>query len=143
MTEPWDAISDSSAIGYRMRILLVLEHAGCSLPKRDSIDTRIIDEVRTGTAAMAGTGSSRLRVMSVVGRNSKSGSAPADTDNDGMPDDWEAKHGLDANNASDHSLDKDGDGYTNVEEYLNGTDPTMFVDYTESENNVSTLGTGQ
>ena len=31
--------------------------------------------------------------------------------------------------------DKDKDGYTNVEEYLNGTDPTVFVDYTKPENN--------
>ena len=35
--------------------------------------------------------------------------------------------------------DKDGDGYTNIEEYLNGTDPTEFVDYTKRENNVNTL----
>ena len=33
----------------------------------------------------------------------------------------------------------DGDGYTNVEEYLNGTDPTEFVDYTKPENNTNTL----
>ena len=46
-----------------------------------------------------------------------------------MPDEWEQRYGLDANNADDNSSDKDGDGYTNVEEYLNGTDPTEFVDY--------------
>ena len=28
------------------------------------------------------------------------------------------------------SKDKDNDGYTNIEEYLNGTDPTEYVDYT-------------
>ncbi len=56
-----------------------------------------------------------------------------------MPDDWEKKYGLDANKADDNSSDKDGDGYTNVEEYLNGTDPTEFVDYTKPENNINSL----
>jgi hypothetical protein len=31
------------------------------------------------------------------------------------------------------------DGYTDVEEYLNGTDPTHFVDYTLPEKNINTL----
>jgi hypothetical protein len=46
---------------------------------------------------------------------------------------------LDASDASDTSKDKDGDGYTNIEEYLNGTDPTVFVDYTKAKNKVNTL----
>ena len=56
-----------------------------------------------------------------------------------MPDEWEARYGLNPQDASDGSLDKDKDGYTNVEEYLNGTDPSVFVDYTKPENNVNTL----
>jgi hypothetical protein len=36
-----------------------------------------------------------------------------------MPDAWETAHGLDPKDASDGSKDRDGDGYTNVEEYLN------------------------
>lgn len=56
-----------------------------------------------------------------------------------MPDEWEKEHGLDPSDAGDNAPDNDGDGYTNVEEYLNGTDPTEFVDYTKPENNVNTL----
>ena len=41
-----------------------------------------------------------------------------DTDNDGMPDTWETTHGLNPN-AADNSGDADGDGYTNLEEYIN------------------------
>ena len=41
--------------------------------------------------------------------------------------------------ASDNSQDKDKDGYTNVEEFLNGTNPTVFVDYKKPENDVNTL----
>jgi hypothetical protein len=45
--------------------------------------------------------------------------APADADNDGMPDFWEASHGLSANDATDNIKDRDSDGYTNIEEYIN------------------------
>ncbi len=38
------------------------------------------------------------------------------------PDDWQRKHELDFR-AKNHNRDGDGDGYTNIEEYLNGTDP--------------------
>jgi hypothetical protein len=36
-----------------------------------------------------------------------------------MPDTWEQSHGLDAGDPADGSMDRDADGYTNVEEYLN------------------------
>lgn len=49
---------------------------------------------------------------------------PPDTDNDGMPDAFEASiPGLNANNAADAALDLDSDGATNLEEYLAGTVP--------------------
>lgn len=44
---------------------------------------------------------------------------PADTDRDGMPDAWEKAHGLNPTDSSDASGDRDADGYTNLEEYLN------------------------
>ena len=37
-----------------------------------------------------------------------------------MPDEWETLQGLDPSNAADGPSDPDGDGYTNVETYLNG-----------------------
>jgi pectate lyase len=40
-----------------------------------------------------------------------------------MPEPWEAAHGLILNDDGDVNLDPDGDGYTNIEEYLNSTDP--------------------
>jgi len=45
------------------------------------------------------------------------------TDSDGLPDSWERANRLDPLNAADEHEDADGDGKTNLEEYLSGTDP--------------------
>jgi hypothetical protein len=48
----------------------------------------------------------------------------SDSDADEMPDQWERVYGLNPNDARDADLDPDGDGKTNLEEYLSGTHPT-------------------
>jgi pectate lyase len=135
---PWEAMpirQQSPNDAY----LAVLDHAGCSLPRRDSIDARIIEEVRTGTATHGRNGI--ITTPDDVGGWPKlpAGQAPPDSDHDGMPDEWELKFKLNPQDAADAAQDKDKDGYTNVEEYLNGTDPTVLVDYTKPENNLNTL----
>jgi hypothetical protein len=42
-----------------------------------------------------------------------------DIDHDGIPSEWETMHGLDPRDSADRNEDKDGDGYTNLEEYMN------------------------
>jgi pectate lyase len=123
----------------------VLRTAGCVLPKRDALDARIIEEVRTGTAkygkSFDGGGNGIIDSQEDVGGwpELKGGTPPADSDHDGMPDEWEKKYGLNPRDPSDGAKDADGDGYTNVEECLNGTEPTKFVDYTRPENNIDVL----
>jgi hypothetical protein len=47
-----------------------------------------------------------------------------DSDEDGMPDGWEFYYGLNPDDPSDGPEDLDGDGYSNLEEFAEGTDPT-------------------
>lgn len=98
---------------------LVLAGVGATLPKRDSLDLRVLEEVRTGKNTF---GRGVVLDPEDVGGwpELSSTEAPLDTDHDGMPDAWEKAHGLVPTDTSDGSKDRDGDGYTNVEEYLNG-----------------------
>jgi hypothetical protein len=116
----------------------VLENAGATLPRRDAVDKRITEQVRTGkityipnvTLPEKQFEHRRLPIDSykigiitdvsqVGGYPEYKGSPYKDSDSDGMPDEWEVKHGLNPHNANDASLDRDKDGYTNIEEYLN------------------------
>lgn len=130
--EPWPAmpIHEQKA---EEAFVSVLDGAGASL-HRDAVDERIIRDVRTGTAAFEGSTYKRLKEM--VNKSVKSGiidsqkdvggwpelkslPAPADSDHDGMPDDWELQHGLDPTDPKDGAwLSPDG-RYTNLEQYLN------------------------
>jgi pectate lyase len=89
----------------------VLNHAGASL-SRDAVDTRIVDDVRNGTGGFIDDpgevgGWPTLSGMTTV---------PMDSDDDGMEDSWETlTYGSLGTGAND---DTDGDGYTNLEEYL-------------------------
>jgi pectate lyase len=109
----------------------VLANVGATLPARDPVDGRIIEQVKNRTGR-------HIDSQSQVGGwpELKSAPAPADTDGDGMPDAWETAHGLNPADPKDGNLDADNDGYTNVEEYLNGTDPKQFVDYRDPKNNI-------
>ena len=62
-----------------------------------------------------------------------------DSDGDGMPDEWEIANGLNPNDPSDANLDCNGDGYTNIEKYINGIDTKKKVDWTDLKNNHDTL----
>ena len=67
------------------------------------------------------------------------GTPYVDTDKDGMPDAWEKANGLNPNDASDANGDITGDGYTNIEKYINGIDPRVKVDWRNLSNNYDTL----
>ena len=93
----------------------VLAEVGATVPFRDAIDARIIDTIINGTGSIIDDPSEVGGYLTLP-----LGVPPLDTDHDGMPDSFEVTHGFDINDASDGPLDADGDGYTNLEEYLNG-----------------------
>jgi hypothetical protein len=100
----------------------VLLYAGAIRPKRDSHDERIIREVRTGKTTF---GNGIISSQTEVGGWPKllSTKPQQDIDNDGMPDEWERRFSPKGNLSLQSHQDLDGDGYTNVEEYLNQTNP--------------------
>jgi len=117
LSAPWSAMAISQqtpAAAYAA----VLAHVGCSKPNRDSVDTRIINEVSTGTATY-GTNGIINRPSDVGGWPTlASGTPPADNDHDGMADDWEILHGLNPSNAADRNYYTLSADYTNLEVYL-------------------------
>lgn len=94
----------------------VLQQAGASLA-RDVVDKRIVYEVRIGKTTY---GNGIIDAQEDVGGWPKlrKGKSLNDTDQDGMPDEWEKQKGLSpkVNDANNFNLDK---GFTNLEIYVN------------------------
>jgi hypothetical protein len=94
----------------------VVSSAGASI-HRDEVDRYLIDElVSLGTRGAIISDEAQLPMGGPGVVNG--GPAPVDTDQDGMPDEWEQQSGLNAADPEDRNGDADGDGYTNLEEYL-------------------------
>ena len=95
----------------------VLSSAGATLPARDAIDLRIVNDVRNRTGAVINFETD----IAESGRwqTYRSLPAPIDSDGDGIPDYWEDQFGLDKNAA----LHKNSDGYLYIEDYFNNVDP--------------------
>jgi len=134
--EGWPVAQQSAADAYQA----VLAKAGATLPRRDAVDRRVIEMVRTGkVSTTTGIINDPKEVGAYPEYTFSPEAVPTDTDGDGMPDAWENAHGLSPNDAADGVTDADSDGYTNVEEFLNGTDPRERVDYRNLDNNVDTI----
>ena len=116
VSEPFNS-QPVTTVSARSAYEAVLQSVGASLPRRDSVDARIVAEVRRRKGSI-------IDSQAQVGGwpELKSKAAPVDSDSDGMPDSWERRHGLNPHDAGDGVTDKDSDGYTNVEEYLNRAD---------------------
>ena len=127
--DPWSLVRDSDRPGYRLTArpdwadaadetaseaeIRVLARVGAG-PVRDPVDARIIEGVRNRAGRLIDSqtqvgGWPQLEV----------GSPWIDSDGDGMPDDWERTQGLDPAAPADGNGDRDGDGFTNLEDWLN------------------------
>lgn len=128
--DPWSLVGCTPPAGYRAAAPLadsgartpspalayerVLAGAGASRV-RDAVDERIVAGVRGKTGRLIDS-QRDVGGWPVL----KSGPAWVDGDRDGMPDAWERANGFDAKDASDGAGDRDGDGFTNLEDWLNG-----------------------
>ncbi|QES88609.1 polysaccharide lyase domain-containing protein [Rhizosphaericola mali] len=124
-------------LGAEQAKTFVLANVGADLPKRDAVDLRIIKQVQTGKidnipiCALPTTQFQHRRLpidsykIGIITDPCQAGGYPVykgtpykDSDNDGMPDDYEKKNGLNPNDSSDaQKIAKNG--YSNIENYLN------------------------
>ena len=127
----------------------VLEHAGATLPKRDAVDQRVIEMVKTGkVTSVAGPDIRKdlanpnfpeplieklvrevslgiiTDVSQVGGYPEYQGLPYGDADGDGMPDEWEKRYGFDPEDPADAMSDLNRNGYANIEDFINGVDPS-------------------
>jgi hypothetical protein len=94
--------------------------AGASL-HRDQVDALVIADVNSlGKAGTLWTNQTATGLGNSGYGTLAGGTAPTDTDQDGMPDAWESKYGLDPSSPADANGDFDHTGYTNLEKYVNG-----------------------
>ena len=132
----------------------VLAYGGASL-HRDAVDARYMDEAEngtthyTGSATKTGDGKTIKHLPGIIDFVKDQGtytlestSRPAgfDTDQDGMPDEWETANGLDPNSAADgktYTLDTEKKWYTNLEVYLNSL--VEHIMKAENEDALSTV----
>jgi autotransporter-associated beta strand protein len=118
--DPGEVTTHSAEKAYER----ILQFGGASLV-RDAVDERIIHDVSTGTATYMDGGNGS--VNGIIDTQTAVGGwphlstlpAPADTDEDGMPDDWETENGLDMNDPGDAQLVTVDEEYPNIEVYLN------------------------
>ncbi|MBL9135473.1 MAG: hypothetical protein JNK85_06375 [Verrucomicrobiales bacterium] len=111
----------------------ILRSGGAHLPTRDLITRYVAECARENGGRVAG----RTDDWPSGGYPVYRAATPAaDQDQDGLPDEWERRHGFDERSAANTTADDDGDGYSTIEEYLNGTDPTRYLDYRDPANNV-------
>lgn len=133
----------------------VLENAGATLPKRDPVDQRIIEQVRTGKITYKEINTENnyqfehrklskdsykegiiTDPIQVGGYPEYKGTPYKDDDKDGIPNDWEQRYGLNINDPADATQDLSGDGYTNIEKYIHSIDPKKKVNWKDPKNNV-------
>jgi hypothetical protein len=138
----------------------VIAGAGDTLPVRDAVDKRIIQEVKTGKTwgmglhlranvkpmnglvkndvGVAGNGII-TDINQVGGYPEYTGQPAKDIGPDGIPLWWKKEYGLNTNDPHLASENLKGDGYTIMDKYLDGLSPDKKIDWSNPRSNVNTL----
>ena len=116
-TEPYP-YPDLELWNARDLVTKLLPDVGASLPYRDLADCYMVDEVLSfGKEGKLITNENELPIGVPTSWPWFKGTKRTDSDNDGMPDDWEIDNGCDP--AKDDAMTIDSNGYANIENYIN------------------------
>ena len=130
--DQWSLVSGLQVDGYRLATPVDMPPVGCdsaaasydavlawagASKSRDAVDLKVLAGVKTRTGKQIDTQGEDGGWPDLA-----QGTYPLDSDHDGMPDAWEKKHGLDPKK-DDSATDRDGNGYTAIEDYLNSLVP--------------------
>jgi len=96
----------------------VIAKVGARWPARDAIDTKAVNHVINNTGGRCGGSGGPTIAECLQWPTYAAGTAPPDTDNDGIPNSWEVSHGA-ADGTSLVGSAYASNGYTNLENYLN------------------------
>ena len=98
----------------------VLANSGALVPFRDTVDQRVVNDVIRRSGGVINSQDEVGSWPDIVGLD-----YPQDTDNDGIPDDWEIEHGIDPQDPTDANnyYMRSPGGYTWIEEYVNSLIP--------------------
>ena len=108
--ETWPVTATTADAAFQS----VLKDAGATRPQRDAVDARVAADAKNGTGKIINSPGDAGGYPQLAG-----GSAPIDSDHDGIPDDWETAHGLDPHDPADGAKpDAAHSGYTHLEVYL-------------------------
>lgn len=119
----------------------ILQKVGASYPRRDQVDQFMINELTSlGIQGITISTFTNENLLPTGGPgNVSGGTAPTDTDRDGMPDQWEQANSLNPTNAADGKTVR-SDGYTNLEHYINSiVSPTALKSVTPRQHGKATL----
>lgn len=109
----------------------VLQSVGAILPQRDTLDARIIEDVKQGKGKIIDVQGgyphgTDYNITINAWPTLATGTAQPDTDGDGIPDVWEQRLKLDARNPTDATQVHTGTGYDNIEVYLQALEKELL-----------------
>ncbi|WP_442794912.1 LamG-like jellyroll fold domain-containing protein [Pelobium manganitolerans] len=131
LSAPYDYPMKNPALTAQQAFDKVVASVGASYPKRDQVDSLIVAQLNSkGVEGIYLYRETDLPFSNGGVGNVFNAPAPLDTDQDGMPDDWEDAHSLNKNDASDAVTKTLDPEYLNIEVYINGlmnTAPPAFT----------------